>query len=130
MTAAPGTTSVWAAARCCATRRRTTRRRTSPTRATTPATTRSTSSMPGTPRANWDGRRVLYDHSGNGGNGGGEGMPQADLEPKCGAGIDDGGQVYGPFYEDGFSPILDTKGRTPSVQDPTKLKYFVQFEIQ
>jgi hypothetical protein len=83
-----------------------------------------------TPLANWDGRRVLYDHSGNGGNGGGEGMPQADLEPKCGAGIDDGGQVYGPFYEDGFSPILDTKGRTPSVQDPTKLKYFVQFEIQ
>ena len=80
------------------------------------------------PVATWDGKRVLYDYSGS--RGGAEGMPQKDLEPKCGAGIDDNGQVYGPFYEDGFSPILDTKGRTPVVQDPKVLKYFVQFEIQ
>jgi hypothetical protein len=78
-----------------------------------------------TPLTTWDGHRVLYDYSKDP-----EGLASQDLEPKVGAGIDDGGQIYGPFYDDGFSPILDTKSRTPSIQDPTKLKYFVQIEVQ
>jgi len=77
-----------------------------------------------TPYANWDGHRVLYDYSRDP-----QGLPSKDLEPKVGAGIDDGGQIYGPYYEDGFSAVLDTKSRTPSIQDPTKLKYFVQIEV-
>jgi hypothetical protein len=56
-------------------------------------------------------------------------MAQRDLGPKVGAGIDDGSQIYGPFYDDGFSAILNNRSRTPSVQDPTKLKYFVQIEV-
>jgi hypothetical protein len=72
----------------------------------------------------WDGHRVLYDYSRDP-----QGLPSADLAPKVGAGLDDNNQIYGPFYEDGFSPVLNTKSRTPSIQDPTKLKYFVQIEI-
>ena len=53
-----------------------------------------------------------------------------DLEPKVGAGIDDGGQIYGPYYQDGFSAIMNSNSRTPSIQDPTRLKYFVQIEVQ
>ena len=77
-----------------------------------------------TPYANWDGHRCLYDYSRDP-----QGLPSKDLEPKVGAGIDDGGQIYGPYYEDGFSAILDTKSRTPSIQDPTRLKYFAQIEV-
>lgn len=77
-----------------------------------------------TPLASWDGHRVLYDYSRDP-----QGLPSKDLLPKVGAGIDDGGQIYGPYYEDGFSAVLNTKSRTPTIQDPTKLKYFVQFEI-
>jgi hypothetical protein len=78
-----------------------------------------------TPLTAWDGHRVLYDYSRDP-----QGMPAKDLEPKVGAGIDDGGTIYGPYHDDGFSPVLNNKSRTPSIQDPTKLKYFVQFEIQ
>jgi hypothetical protein len=78
-----------------------------------------------TPIDSWDGHRVLYDYSR-----GTDGMPNRDLQPKVGAGIDDGGTIYGPYHEDGFSAIMNNKSRTPSIQDATKLKYFVQFEIQ
>jgi len=77
-----------------------------------------------TPYQTWDGHRVLYDYSKDP-----QGLAARDLLPKVGAGIDDNGQVFGPFYEDGFSPVLNTKSRTPSIQDPTKLKYFVQIEV-
>src|SRR4029079_7691342 len=77
-----------------------------------------------TPYANWDGHRCLYDYSRDP-----QGLPSQDLEPKVGAGINDNTQIYGPYYEDGFSAILDTKSRTPSIQDPTQLKYFVQIEV-
>jgi hypothetical protein len=77
-----------------------------------------------TPYQTWDGHRVLYDWSRDA-----MGMPARDLKPKVGAGIDDNNQIYGPYYDDGFSAILNTKNRTPSIQDPTKLKYFVQIEV-
>ena len=66
-----------------------------------------------TPLDNWDGHRVLYDYSRS--IPGREGMPAKDLEPKVGAGIDDGGQIYGPYYNDGFSAVMNTKSRTPSI---------------
>ncbi|MBI3857168.1 MAG: hypothetical protein HY293_15895 [Planctomycetes bacterium] len=78
-----------------------------------------------TPYQSWDGHRVLYDYSRDP-----QGLPSKDLEPKVGAGIDDGGQIYGPYYDDGFTAILNSKSRTPVIQDPTKVKYFVQIEIQ
>ncbi len=79
------------------------------------------------PYASWDGTRQLYDY-----NGAGKmhaGTPVTNLQVKVGAGIDDGGQIYGPFYDDGFSAILNNRSRTPSIKDPTKLKYFVQIEV-
>lgn len=69
--------------------------------------------------------RALYDYSR-----GTDGTPTKDLQPKVSAGLDDNGQIYGPFYDDGFSPILNNRSRTPSITDPTKLKYYVQIEIQ
>jgi len=77
-----------------------------------------------TPQEGYTGHRLLYDYSG-----GVDGMAQRDLGPKVGAGIDDGSQIYGPFYDDGFSAILNSRSRTPSVQDPTRLKYYVQIEV-
>jgi len=77
-----------------------------------------------TPYESWDGKRVLYDYSRTT-----DGTANVDLHPKVGAGVDDNGQIYGPFYEDGFSAILNNRSRAPSVQDPTKLKYFVQIEV-
>ncbi|MBV8878376.1 MAG: hypothetical protein JO332_00290, partial [Planctomycetaceae bacterium] len=77
--------------------------------------------------ASWDGRRVLYDY--NGAGAGREGMPAKRLDVRVGAGLDDGGQIYGPFYDDGFSAILNNRSRTPVIQDPTKLKYYVQIEV-
>jgi hypothetical protein len=79
------------------------------------------------PWAQWDGTRLLYDY--NGAGAGEAGMPVRNLDVKVGAGIDDGGQIYGPFYDDGFSTIVNTRSRIPSIQDPTKLKYYVQIEI-
>jgi hypothetical protein len=79
------------------------------------------------PYAQWDGTRQLYDY--NGAGAGQAGMPVRNLQVKVGAGLDDGGQIYGPFYDDGFSSILNNRSRTPSIQDPTKLKYFVQIEV-
>ncbi|HLY09297.1 MAG TPA: hypothetical protein VKW04_08355 [Planctomycetota bacterium] len=80
-----------------------------------------------TPWASWDGTRLLYDY--NGAGAGEAGMPVANLNVKVGAGINDAGQIYGPYYDDGFSAILNNRSRTPTIQDPTKLKYFVQIEI-
>jgi hypothetical protein len=77
-----------------------------------------------TPYATWDGHRCLYDYSRNA-----QGLPNQDLLPKVGAGISDSNQIYGPYYEDGFSAVLDTKSHTPAIQDPTQLKYFVQIEV-
>jgi hypothetical protein len=68
--------------------------------------------------------RALYDYSR-----GTDGTPGRDLEPKVSAGIDDNGQIYGPFYDDGFSAILNNRSRTPTITDPTKLKYYVQIEV-
>jgi len=79
------------------------------------------------PYTQWDGTRVLYDY--NGASTQNAGVPTRRLDVKVGAGIDDGGQIYGPFYDDGFSSILNSKSRTPSIQDPTRLKYFVQIEV-
>jgi len=78
-----------------------------------------------TPLGNWDGHRVLYDYSRSP-----DGTANKDLEPKVGAGLDDNGQIYGPFYNDGFSPILNNRSRTPVITDPSKLKYYVQIELQ
>jgi len=79
------------------------------------------------PWAQWDGTRLLYDY--NGAGAGQAGMPVRNLNVRVGAGIDDGGQIYGPFYDDGYSAILNTRNRTPVIQDPTRLKYFVQIEV-
>jgi hypothetical protein len=79
------------------------------------------------PWAQWDGTRLLYDY--NGAGAGQAGMPVRNLNVKVGAGIDDGGQIYGPYYDDGYSPIMNNRSRTPVIQDPTRLKYFVQIEI-
>lgn len=77
-----------------------------------------------TPYNNWDGHRLLYDYSKNP-----QGLAEQDLLPKVGAGLNDGGQIYGPFYDDGFSPVLNTKSRTPVIQNPASLNYFVQIEV-
>ncbi len=69
-------------------------------------------------------RRALYDYSRTT-----DGTAAVNLEPKVSAGIDDNGQIYGPFYDDGFSPILNNRSRTPTITDPTKLKYYVQIEV-
>jgi hypothetical protein len=45
-------------------------------------------------------------------------------------GVQDGTLVYGPFENDGFSPVLDKNGRTPRIQDPKMAKYTVDFEVQ
>jgi len=79
------------------------------------------------PWAQWDGARLLYDY--NGATTGEAGMPVRNLQVKVGAGIDDGGTIYGPYYDDGYSAILNNRSRTPVIQDPTKLQYFVQIEI-
>src|SRR5690349_759738 len=56
-----------------------------------------------TPWAQWDGTRMLYDY--NGAGAGEAGMPVNKLDVKVGAGLDDGGQIYGPYYDDGYSAI-------------------------
>jgi hypothetical protein len=80
-----------------------------------------------TPWAQWDGTRLLYDY--NGAGAGQAGMPVRRLDVKVGAGINDGGQIYGPYYDDGYSAVLNSRSRTPSIQNPTQVKYFVQIEI-
>jgi hypothetical protein len=80
-----------------------------------------------TPMTTWDGTRMLYDY--NGAGAGQAGLPVRPLNVRVGAGINDSGQIYGPFYDDGYSAVLNTRSRTPSIQDPTRLTYFVQIEI-
>ena len=81
-----------------------------------------------TPLASWDGHRFVYDYNRDGINR----VPKVggDLQVKVGAGIEDGATTYGPYYDDGFSPVLNTKSRTPSIVDPKMLKYFVQIEVK
>jgi hypothetical protein len=69
------------------------------------------------------GRPVLYDHNS---------APGADLrplQPKVRVGVRDGATAYGPFEDDGFSAVRAPDGSTPTLQDPAKVRYFVEFRI-
>lgn len=72
-------------------------------------------------------RRFVYDY---GNNRLLAGVPTGQRRAIVRVGIQDGSLVYGPFEEDGFSPVLDKNGRTPRIQDPKLARYTVDFEIE
>jgi hypothetical protein len=52
-----------------------------------------------------------------------------DLKPRVRVGIEDGDLLHGPYDEDGYSDVRTSSGSAPVIQDPTRLKYVVQFEV-
>jgi hypothetical protein len=70
------------------------------------------------------GDRVLYDYSGNV-----LGLPNGDLQPRVRLSLVDGGMVYGPLSDDGFSPVLNLGGQTPVIGNPALLKYRIGFSF-
>lgn len=70
------------------------------------------------------GARTLFDCSGNI-----LGMPNLDLKPAVKVSVLDGTLTYGPFSDDGFSPVLSLSGTTPAIADPTNVHYAVHFQL-
>ncbi len=70
------------------------------------------------------GDRVLYDYSGNA-----FGLPNGDLQPRVRLSLVDGGMVYGPLTDDGYSPVLDLGGQTPVIGNPAQVKYRIGFSF-
>jgi hypothetical protein len=72
-------------------------------------------------------KRFVYDYGNNTST---AGIPTGQRRAFVRLGIQDGSLVYGPFENDGFSPVLDKNGRTPRIQDPKLARYVVDFEIE
>jgi len=71
------------------------------------------------------GNRVLWDYGGNL-----TGTPSRDTEPAVELSvIDGGGLTYGPFSDDGFSPVLSLAGTTPDIQNPSQVHYAAHFRL-
>jgi hypothetical protein len=75
-----------------------------------------------------NGKPVMYDYNSN------TGGPARELEPKVQLGIVDGdgpGAVsYGPWDDDGYSPVETTSGHCPTLLDPQNMHYRARFRIQ
>ena len=69
------------------------------------------------------GHPVLYDYQN-------EGVPGNDLAPEISLGFIDGTVKYGPYVNDGYSPVAAPDGSTPLLQSPDQARYFVQFRIK
>jgi hypothetical protein len=51
--------------------------------------------------------------------------PSGDLQPFVNLSVSDGGLLYGPFSDDGFSPLLNVVGQTPILSNPSQVKYLI-----
>ena len=69
----------------------------------------------------------MYDYNSN------TGSPTRELEPKVQLGIVDGEGAssvsYGPWDDDGYSPVETTTGTCPTLLDPQKLRWRARFKI-
>ena len=74
-----------------------------------------------------NGKPVMYDYNSN------TGSPIRELEPKVQLGIVDGEGAssisYGPWDDDGYSPVETTTGSCPTLLDPQKLRWRARFRI-
>ena len=75
-----------------------------------------------------NGKPVMYDYNSN------SGSPIRELEPKVQLGIVDGeastAMSYGPWDDDGFSPVEAANGSCPTLLDPQKLRWRARFRLQ
>jgi len=70
------------------------------------------------------GARKLFDYGDNA-----FGIAGRDLEPRVRLSVTDGGVAYGPYDDDGFSPMLTAGGAPPSVESPSQTRYVVAFDL-
>jgi hypothetical protein len=74
-----------------------------------------------------NGKPVIYDYNSS------TGGPSRELEPKVQLSLVDGdgaaAVAYGPWDDDGFSPVQSTTGSCPSLLDPKHVGYRAKFKI-
>jgi hypothetical protein len=68
-------------------------------------------------------RPTLYDYRSE------VGPALPDVGPRVLLGLKDGAVKYGPFEDDGFSPVRAPDGSIPALQDPRQVRYFAQFVL-
>jgi hypothetical protein len=66
------------------------------------------------------GDRVLYNYGQSA-----TGTANGDLQPRVQLSVKDGGLIYGPYFDDGFSPVLSLSGQTPIISNPTQVGYII-----
>jgi hypothetical protein len=70
------------------------------------------------------GARRLFDYGDNV-----FGAAGHDLEPHVRISVMDGEVAYGPYDDDGFSPVQTTAGAPPSIESPSQTRYSVAFDL-
>jgi hypothetical protein len=53
-----------------------------------------------------------------------------DVEPRVRVGIKDGNATWGLYDEDAFSAVRAPDGSIPAIQDPSQVRYVVQFKLE
>jgi hypothetical protein len=70
------------------------------------------------------GRAALYDYNSP------RGTATTDVQPRVLLGLRDGDVTFGPFEDDGYSPVRTADGATPFLRDLEQARYFAQFRLQ